>query len=301
MSEEDDAHKSQIEPAPLASRHVFLDTQVYRRFKHNPRSKVLALLADHLASRRLALHITDITLGEVRRQIADEVEAARLALGKAGRNVESWQQILPGLGPMPALGEETAAQLFFAFEKTVCEGWNAKVHEASRFAPGLIFSDYFEGRPPFDRAGSKEFPDSFVLHSLQSWCEMRQEQIYVITEDAAMLRFAEASPFLVPQTSIEALLASANASTAHDRDDEALVEAILNAPEFDHYYEEIVEAHAGELTLHYNGNLHNGEIIDRAFSGAIDNFDFQIVSRINERIGLHGATATGVARAQGAS
>ena len=101
-----------------------------------------------------------------------------------------------------------------------------------------------------------------------------------------MLRFAEASPFLVPQTSIEALLASANASTAHDRDDEALVEAILNAPEFDHYYEEIVEAHAGELTLHYNGNLHNGEIIDRAFSGAIDNFDFQIVSRINERIGL---------------
>lgn len=60
-------------PTPLRTLHVFLDTQVYRRFGHNPESPPLVALRDHLDAGRLVLHTTDVTLAEVRRQLVEYV------------------------------------------------------------------------------------------------------------------------------------------------------------------------------------------------------------------------------------
>jgi hypothetical protein len=48
----------------LASRHIFLDTQVYRALGHNPANRALALLKEQVNSHRVVLHTTDITLLE---------------------------------------------------------------------------------------------------------------------------------------------------------------------------------------------------------------------------------------------
>jgi hypothetical protein len=60
-------------PEPLSTRHIFLDTQVYRALWHNPANRALRTLKDQIEDRRVVLHTSDITLLEVRRQICESV------------------------------------------------------------------------------------------------------------------------------------------------------------------------------------------------------------------------------------
>ncbi len=50
---------------PLRTRHVFLDTEVYRRAGFNLSNTPFSLLAKQIESGRVVLHVTDITLAEI--------------------------------------------------------------------------------------------------------------------------------------------------------------------------------------------------------------------------------------------
>lgn len=70
---------------PLRTRHVFLDTEVYRRARFNLSNTPFSLLAKQIESGRVVLHVTDITLAEIQRQLTRSTpllmaaEAKRLA------------------------------------------------------------------------------------------------------------------------------------------------------------------------------------------------------------------------------
>jgi hypothetical protein len=71
--------------AGLKTRHIFLDTEVYRRYGHNLNDKVLQrllqLTKDHIST----LHITDITLEEIKRQLGDMAAEVAQAVNKGNR------------------------------------------------------------------------------------------------------------------------------------------------------------------------------------------------------------------------
>jgi hypothetical protein len=55
--------ETQYRPAePLSTRHVFLDTQVYRELGHDPANPALVTLKEQIKAHRVVLHTTDITL-----------------------------------------------------------------------------------------------------------------------------------------------------------------------------------------------------------------------------------------------
>lgn len=294
MAEEKRGGKIQVGADKLATRHAFLDTEVFHKLKHNPANRALQLLAGHIADRRLVLHITDITLSEVSRQIAEAVEATRAEVSKARKDLNRWRHTVPDIAPMPDLGDDTARRLFAAFRKTAEVDWRVKEHKATLYPADVVFADYFKRKPPFDAAGSKEFPDAFVLHTLEAWCKANKERMYIVGKDAAMTRFAQLSEYLIGIGSIDELLASASASeeasgTASGEefeDTEALADALVNAPEFDFYFEEALEARIHQLILIYEGDLPEGEVADFAFGGEVNSFSYQIASRTRERIGL---------------
>jgi hypothetical protein len=90
--------KRQHGPAkPLASRHIFLETQVYRVLGHNPANRAMTLLKEHATSHRVVLHTTDITLPEVRRQIRELVLARQREL-RAIEGYSPMAQVSPGSG-----------------------------------------------------------------------------------------------------------------------------------------------------------------------------------------------------------
>ncbi len=55
--------------AGLESRHIFLDMEVYKRYGHNLSDKVLQRLLQLTKEHISTLHITDITLEEIKRQL----------------------------------------------------------------------------------------------------------------------------------------------------------------------------------------------------------------------------------------
>jgi hypothetical protein len=77
----------------LKTRHVFLDTEVYRRYGHNLNDKVLQTLLKQIKDHVCTLHITDITLSEVRRQIGDMAAEVALAVNKGNKELRRWQAV----------------------------------------------------------------------------------------------------------------------------------------------------------------------------------------------------------------
>jgi hypothetical protein len=276
--------KKQVESKPLETRHAFLDTQVYHKLKHNAANRALAILAEHVAEHRLVLHVTDITLLEVKRQIAEEVEKTRTALARIEKDLTRWRHTVSEIGPVPVLDGVTAERLFSMLDAFLVTACRVKKHEA--MAPvEAVFADYFARKPPFDK-GSKEFPDAFALKALEAWCANNNESMYVVTQDAAMQRHVDDSPYLLLLPSIEELLASASGSAELDGNAEAIADALLNAPEFDSHLEEAIDSHIDELILDYQGDLPKGEVTDVKFEGVIQFLDFRIVARSSNRISL---------------
>jgi hypothetical protein len=111
--------------------------------------------------------------------------------------------------------------------------------------------------------------------------------MYVVTKDAAVLRYATASKLLYPLETIEDLLSAAERSAdGADGDAEALADALLNLPEFDYRFEQALEPLIEGLEIDYVGDLPDGDTTGASFGGTIRFVDYQIVSRTSRRIGL---------------
>lgn len=250
-------------PQPLDTRHVFLDTQVYRKLGHNVSNPALRSLAKHIEARTIVLHITDLTLREVRRQLLEDVEARSRELATIEKTLRRWRHSIPNLPTAPVIdGTATAAALYQHFERTIGRDWSAISHRALEIAPETVFDDYFARRAPFDKDGSKEFPDAFVLKILQEWCDAHRASVHVVTQDKAMLRAVTASESLLPIPTIEEVLARASVEPAVASDQ--IADAVITAPEFDYFLEQAVESRGEDLIFVYHGDLPEGEVVGHA-------------------------------------
>jgi hypothetical protein len=136
--------REQHHPAErLASRHIFLDTQVYRALGHNP---ALALLKEQVNSHRVVLHTTDITLLEVRRQIRERVLARRRELMVIEKDLAQWRKSAPNAAPTRAIefdAEVLSTELFRQFEWFLRHECKAEVHPALAVAPAAVFETHY--------------------------------------------------------------------------------------------------------------------------------------------------------------
>jgi len=250
-------------PLPLETRHVFLDTQVYRKLHHNVSNPALATLARHIIDRTIVLHITDLTLLEVRRQIAEDVSSKARDLTNIEKSLRRWRHHSENLPSQVSIDPvRTAEDIFRHFSRTVCQDWSATVHRAQLLSATEIFDDYFSRRPPFDTESSKEFPDAFVLKALDHWCSNKGAIIIVVTQDAAMSRAALKSEALRHISTLDEVLTRASAKP--DVDTERLAEAVVSAPGFDRSLELLVEDFGQELTFDYRGELPDGEVVGQS-------------------------------------
>lgn len=277
--------KQQATTKPLETRHAFLDTEVYHKLKHNPANRALTLLAGHIAEHRVALHVTDITLAEIRRQIAEEVEQTRIALARIEKDLTRWRFTDGGIAATPTLSAATADALFAALRSFLTGECRAQSHDAMAHPTADVFADYFDRKPPFDK-GDKEFPDAFMLKTLDAWCGPNGERMYVVTQDKAMQRYVTNSQNLLLLPSIDDLLAAASATAEPDGAAEMIADELLNAPDFDYHLEQAIESHIDDLVVDYAGDLPEGEVSSVAFEGVIQFLDYRIVARTGTRLSM---------------
>jgi hypothetical protein len=165
----------------LETDQVFVDTQAFFRERFNWRSKSCARLKELVRSGQVQVLTTSVTRSEVRSKIKESLDHARAALRKH-------DVVLGQLGSANAVTALEAAEaetrlqaLFDLFMDDV----KAVEVPLSR-AVDKIFDDYFHERPPFSAKKKSEFPDAFVVSSLQERARTTGKKIYVVSGDADM-------------------------------------------------------------------------------------------------------------------
>ena len=78
--------------AGLKTRHVFLDTEAYRRYGHNLSARVLQSLFKYIKDQVSILHITDITVAEIKRQIEEMAHEIAQNVNKANKQLKNWRK-----------------------------------------------------------------------------------------------------------------------------------------------------------------------------------------------------------------
>lgn len=84
-----------------------------------------------------------------------------------------------------------------------------QVIHVSGKATKKIFDLYFEGEPPFGLGKKKDqFPDAYILTTLEEWCKTNNEQMYLLTGDSDQLNFY--SPFLITNNDLSSFIDKVN-------------------------------------------------------------------------------------------
>ena len=252
------------QPVGLETRHIFLDTEVYKSCGHNLNAKPMQILGRYVADGAFVLHTTDVTLREVRRQIGDMERDLANEANKVDRQLQRWNRRyrlardrLPVREPLEP--SEGGGAAYRDFEWTVGHDWKARVHAAADLPMGRVLDRYFERRVPFDEKGSKEFPDAIALLALENWCGAAQERVYVVSKDKAVGRAAEASEHLVAVGGLQRLLALVASAEGH-----AIADAVRDAfdePSFRTALQDVLARGIGQM-----GGVYQG---DRYFEGDV--------------------------------
>lgn len=269
---------------PLVSRHVFLDTQVYRALGHSPTNRAMGLLKQQIEMHRIVLHITDITLMEVRRQIRERVLTRQREIKSLEKDLSHWRKIAPGT-LNDAIDIDVASlsdALYEKFSIFLIENCNIKIHRALSVKPAIVFQKYFERKPPFDGENSKEFPDGFVIEVLSDWCQKNKKKIYVVTEDNAMLRAVDASSSLEGLKDIHDLLARAAADLS--KRGESAAESALNKQAFDSSFVSTMQDAVPDLVFVYVGDLADGEAYGGDLDSVVEINDWTVVGLNDEYV-----------------
>ncbi|WP_442579332.1 PIN domain-containing protein [Mesorhizobium sp. ASY16-5R] len=271
---------------PLRTRHVFLDTEVYRRAGFNISNTSFALLAKEIEAGRIVLHVSDITLAEVQRQLKGAVleyaaEAKRLA-----RDFNRIAQISGRKNTTvnEVDGSDAADAAWSGFLDGLLKRFRAHSILALDVPARIVFERYFAAQPPFDDHGSKEFPDAFVIEGLARYCKTSEILMYVVSRDAALRRAAGNHSALIPLQTIEEVLAAATAASSADL--EAIADDVLAAPDFDHQFTEAIEADLDFVDFVYYGTLTEGAVRGAELEEIVSVDDYYVAAFDETKIGL---------------
>ena len=190
--------------------HISLDTQVFVATSFNFGSKVFEALKKHLATGRLALVMTDVTVMEVKSRIKQSVAAELLRQREFinesrvlhNSNLPQVETALEKLDP-DAVGQELCDQFDTFLEET-----KAEIIEAMNLSASDVFEKYFAVQPPFGDVEKKkrEFPDAFAIQALSEWAEYREKPTFVVSKDKLFRTACNESTHLIPKETLKEVL-----------------------------------------------------------------------------------------------
>lgn len=271
---------------PLRTRHVFLDTEVYRRAGFNISNTPFTLLAKQIESGRISLHVTDITLAEIQRQLK---EAALIMAAEAKRLFRDFNRIAQLTGEDNLTvnnvdGSDLSEKAWAGFADVLVKRFRSHSISALELPGRVVFDRYFAGEPPFDRRASKEFPDAFVVEALARYCKGNEISMYVVSGDAALCRAAGEHAALLPLQTIEDLLAAATAEGGDDL--EAVADEIFASPGFDGQLTDAIETDLDFVDFAYYGPLAEVSVLQAKLEEIVSIDDYAVAALDEARIGL---------------
>ena len=179
----------------IRTENIFIDTSVFIKENFVAGIKLNALIK-HAKEQKIELYTTEITVEECLSNIEKQFRHGKNLFKKTVKSIGSKAKILKNV--------KTIKQIFDIEENFDTEkeleilraDFKELIDENFRYIPidstktTKIFHDYFREKPPFKDGNKKyEFPDAFVLNSIESWCKNQREYIYVLSNDEDFLTY----------------------------------------------------------------------------------------------------------------
>ena len=190
--------------------HISLDTQVFVAAAFGFNGKSFEALKKHLASKRLNLVMTDITVHEVKSRIKQSVAEELIHQRKYVNQASAlFNSSLPDVqSGLKKLDPDTVIKdLCDQFDSFLAET-NATIIDASAITAGNVIEKYFTGEPPFGPGEKKkhEFPDAFAIQTLAEWAENHDHLMLVVSGDQLFRDACSACSHLIPKGTINEVL-----------------------------------------------------------------------------------------------
>lgn len=169
--------------------NVFLDTNVFIRHGFNTESGQLKRLEDLSVSGDVRIFMTEINYEEVKLNIKEKsketvdefekfIKKTKLLNRIAKNNIEELVKIVDA-----NVLEEKIITEFKRFLRT------CRVTFLSNKAIDVrkVFKKYFTRTLPFRDSKKNEFPDAFMLASIESWCNYYDKKMYIVSSDGDII------------------------------------------------------------------------------------------------------------------
>ncbi|MAO49482.1 MAG: hypothetical protein CML16_01195 [Pusillimonas sp.] len=159
----------------IVTEKIFIDTSVFMKENFFAGIKLNALIK-HAKEQEIELYTTEITVEECLSNIEKQFLQGKNLFIKAIKNLSNKAKILKNVETLKPIFEieesfdtkNELALLKEEFKDLIDENFRFITIDSNKTRK--IIQDYFGENPPFKDGGKKhEFPDAFVLNSLESW------------------------------------------------------------------------------------------------------------------------------------
>ena len=199
-------------PAAARVETISIDTQVFVATGYGFTGKSFQSLKSHLASGRLKLVMTDITVREVHARIklsvAEELRSHREFLNKA-KPKALFNSSIPEVRALvrrfdPNVVAKDLCDQFDSFLKDA----KVEIVATKDLTVGDVFDKYFAGTAPFGDTETKkhEFPDAFCVKALSEWAQQKGLKMFVVSGDESFWEACSQSKQLVAKKHLSEVL-----------------------------------------------------------------------------------------------
>lgn len=184
---------------------VSLDTEVFVAANFQFNSGRLKKLADLSRAGKINLYLADITIREIEVKISEEIQK----ISKHIKDFSNKARILRGVpwfSDLVNVNTETVKNDLNNHLSNFIDSTRTTVISTEDVSIAYIFDKYFTQQPPFGEGKKKhEFPDAFVIRSLEEYSEEIEESMYVISDDGDIKSACSSSDYLISLGSLDEL------------------------------------------------------------------------------------------------
>lgn len=167
--------------------NVFIDTSVYEEGQFVA-SGILKTLINEATDGRIRILLPEITEREVLRHIQKRVSEDKTRLVE--KLLQSVLKEIPSvkdkIEELRKMVKDAESEIEKRFLDNVTKSRTVRIPLQQNIDLQSILDSYFEQRAPFSEKKKSEFPDAFVLKSLELWCKERNTTCIVLSKDGDM-------------------------------------------------------------------------------------------------------------------
>lgn len=179
----------------LDSEFLFLDTSIFQA-QNFTEGKELNKLFKICNEEGINIYIVDITHKECYKRIDAILTRAKTLYKQANTNFSKEVRVLRLLddynayNPIPKIDiAKEYGRICKIFDEFL-EKFNVSIIPSSKASIDEVLNQYFDKKPPFGIGQKKdEFPDAFVLNTIEVFCAERRSKAYLISQDDDMLSY----------------------------------------------------------------------------------------------------------------